>query len=43
VLLACSFNFVPQSSVVPIFYEVQGHVMEPLGFTADDDGQTDSN
>ena len=24
--------------VVPIFYEVQGHIMEPLGFTPDDEG-----
>ena len=26
------------AKVVPIFFEVQGHVMEPLGFVADDEG-----
>lgn len=25
-------------NVVPIIYEVQGHIMEPLGFVPDDDG-----
>jgi len=26
------------ANVVPIFFEVQGHVMEPLGFVGDDEG-----
>lgn len=29
------------SEIVPLFYEVQGHVMEPYGFEPDDDGFAD--